>query len=98
MSVTYFTYRNSVWLPSHLSLQVASARPQRSAVQVQAVRPDVPTTQKDTITDKANSVARVAAAGALSALVAASALLSANVAHAGADLALGKQVSRVIPP
>eukprot|EP00878_Enallax_costatus_P000181 GHUV01000235.1.p1 GENE.GHUV01000235.1~~GHUV01000235.1.p1 ORF type:complete len:163 (+),score=50.59 GHUV01000235.1:158-646(+) len=73
-------------------LKVAAGRPQRFAMKIHAVRPDVPLPQADTVAEKANSFARVAATGALSAVVAASALLSASVAHAGADLALGKQV------
>jgi hypothetical protein len=42
---------------------------------------------------QADSWASIAATGALTALVAATTLLSSTAAHAGADLALGKQVS-----
>jgi hypothetical protein len=41
-----------------------------------------------------DSWASIAATGALTALVAATTLLSSSAAHADADLALGKQVSR----
>eukprot|EP00882_Tetradesmus_deserticola_P002724 GHRQ01002895.1.p1 GENE.GHRQ01002895.1~~GHRQ01002895.1.p1 ORF type:complete len:156 (+),score=60.50 GHRQ01002895.1:133-600(+) len=57
----------------------------RTGSRVQAVRSEAAADRR------ADSWASIAATGALTALVAASALLSSNVAYAGADLALGKQ-------
>jgi hypothetical protein len=55
---------------------------------VQAVR------SSDSAADRqVDAWASIAATGALTALVAATTLLSGSAAHAGADLALGKQVS-----
>lgn len=56
-----------------------------------AARPESNTSGSG-IHQRAEALARLAATGALSALVTASMLVSGNVAQAGADLALGKQV------
>lgn len=93
-------YENFQQLLSHFRVQyqqVAAASSQRCTLKVCAVRHDSAHTvpQIETASVTINALARVAATGALSTLVAASALLSASVAHAGADLALGKQVSRL---
>jgi hypothetical protein len=57
---------------------------------VQAVRSNAAAAAADR---QADSWASIAATGALTALVAATTLLSGSAAQAGADLALGKQVS-----